>query len=844
MTTPVLVQATNTSAVSATTVTATFTNPNTAGNFLIALGEIQNQAAVLTFSDPTNGNYRKLVSGGAGTQSLAIALFPLPTPAINNGGQGVTITMNSNVTANMRLTIHEWSGLDSTTPHFMLDQTLPIASGTSTTPSAGTFATLAEAGELVLVLAGTAGTSVTWTAGSGLTLDGTTNPSARQVEYQVVSDTTGPVGQFTISSSTAWVACGVALRSAKTRKVVSVTSGTTFSAPSDWPGIADRVDAIGGGGAGRAAASATHNGTGGGGAAYTYAYNVLINAGANVQIGAGGSTDGASGTDTWIVSSGTVLAKGGQGGGTGTSGNGGAAGSCLPAANAVSGGAGGNRGPASSTNGPCGGGGAGGPYGVGGQGGAQGVAGITGGSGGGGSGGGGAGANQSGSNQAGTNGGNANLFGNVVASTGGLGGASGINDGRVSTPINYQSGGGGGGGGSNGSGSGGAGGAGSAGGEFSLTVGGTVGSGGGGGGTGQITSGSSPAAGNGGLYGGGGAGGGGEGTATMFGTGGGGLIVITYTTGGLGPQNITASEGNLGYTVKYSPTAFTVSGAEGTVTGDITLALSGQTITINEGIVLYGSLLSGQTITSSEGSITAFVQGDVTLAISGQSAGFSQGQLFDNIGYLLDQSGVILVGQTAVFQEGFITPERDVALTGFTLPSTEGILTGNTSVGLTALTIVSVEGFVTATAGSNQSLVLGNLFINSVLGVPSVELDYFPSAFSPAFTLGTITFSEQAGSFLLGAQTIAATPGVITVTGPAVGTGPPLFIPPQLGKPVTTRTFSWADMAQRAWGSEFRAPDHRIYQFSGGNYKDSTDLGTTGIYSPNLGTPDNPPPKP
>jgi hypothetical protein len=58
----------------------------------------------------------------------------------------------------------------------------------------------------------------------------------------------------------------------------------------------------------------------------------------------------------------------------------------------------------------------------------------------------------------------------------------------------------------------------------------------------------------------------------------------------------------------------------------------------------------------------------------------------------------------------------------------------------------------------------------------------------------------------------------------------PYTIPPTLGKPVTTRTFSWLEMCSRAWGSEFRAPDHRIYQFSGGNNKDSTDLGTTGIY--------------
>lgn len=58
---------------------------------------------------------------------------------------------------------------------------------------------------------------------------------------------------------------------------------------------------------------------------------------------------------------------------------------------------------------------------------------------------------------------------------------------------------------------------------------------------------------------------------------------------------------------------------------------------------------------------------------------------------------------------------------------------------------------------------------------------------------------------------------------------PPL--PPQLGRPVTTRTYSLLEMVSRAWGSEFRAPDHRIYQFGNGARSfDSTDIGTTGIY--------------
>ena len=59
-------------------------------------------------------------------------------------------------------------------------------------------------------------------------------------------------------------------------------------------------------------------------------------------------------------------------------------------------------------------------------------------------------------------------------------------------------------------------------------------------------------------------------------------------------------------------------------------------------------------------------------------------------------------------------------------------------------------------------------------------------------------------------------------------------IPPQLGRPVTSRQFSWKEMVIRQWGSEYAAPDHGVYQFSNGRRFDSTDLGQTGIYRPPL----------
>lgn len=57
-------------------------------------------------------------------------------------------------------------------------------------------------------------------------------------------------------------------------------------------------------------------------------------------------------------------------------------------------------------------------------------------------------------------------------------------------------------------------------------------------------------------------------------------------------------------------------------------------------------------------------------------------------------------------------------------------------------------------------------------------------------------------------------------------------LPASLGQPVSTRNFSLTELVTRAWGSEYFAPDHRIYQFGGVRFFDSTDLGFTGIYGP------------
>lgn len=52
-----------------------------------------------------------------------------------------------------------------------------------------------------------------------------------------------------------------------------------------------------------------------------------------------------------------------------------------------------------------------------------------------------------------------------------------------------------------------------------------------------------------------------------------------------------------------------------------------------------------------------------------------------------------------------------------------------------------------------------------------------------------------------------------------------------LGPKVTAREISWSDLVQRVWGGEYFAPDHGVYEFTGGRRFDSTDKTNNGIYN-------------
>lgn len=92
------------------------------------------------------------------------------------------------------------------------------------------------------------------------------------------------------------------------------------------------------------------------------------------------------------------------------------------------------------------------------------------------------------------------------------------------------------------------------------------------------------------------------------------------------------------------------------------------------------------------------------------------------------------------------------------------------------------------------------------------------------YTAGTYDFSYN------------CTPGIIippptmTIAQPSAIMPYPSIKPSYVPIPVTITVWTMLDMATRAWGSEYNAPDKNIYVFSNGRGFDSTDLSRNGVY--------------
>ena len=291
-----------------------------------------------------------------------------------------------------------------------------------------------------------------------------------------------------------------------TAKTIFITSGTSWTVPSDWNDANNTVHVIGGGGGGGQTLTGDGAG-GGGGGAYSRVSNLDLtpDTSVTISIGAGGGTETAGG-DTYFNSSACATASAcAKGGGTTTGDPGGTGGAAASGVGGVtrSGGTGGNGGTGS------GGGGGGGAAGLDGDGENGGFAPDGTGQGGGGGGGAGGLSSTAGANGSGTSGG---AGGNGPGGTGG--GPGGTGNGTAGTA---GTGGGGGGGGDNNAGAVGA--------MHNTWVqtsdSANAGPGGGGGGPGDHGAGANAA-----NYGGGGSGASDNDTA---GSGGAGIIVVQYT---------------------------------------------------------------------------------------------------------------------------------------------------------------------------------------------------------------------------------------------------------------------------------------------------------------------------
>jgi hypothetical protein len=452
--------------------------------------------------------------------------------------------------------------------------------------------------------------------------------------------------------------------------VIVLTSGTSWIVPADWDNAANTIEAIGAGGNGANSTANTNSGAGGGGGEYREASNVSLTANTNVTInipsgGAGSAVNGAflkNNSSTTVIeaknggnASGTTAGNGGTGGTGGTANyDGGNGGNATTAGNEGSGG---------------GGGGSAGPLGIG-QIGAIGVGGTkTGGGGGGGSDGGSSTAGGAHSSTTGGAGGNG---------TGGSGGGSG----GTTNGNNCGTGSAGGGGGAGGEGTGSGLVPGCNGGSEDLWgVGeGPSGGGGGGGGAGGTAAAGNKSGGNGGAYGGAGAGAGYAGSHVFSGgTGGQGIIVITYTPGVL-IGDIVDGSGNPVASPSVGMSAITPGFYCQTATG--TLGVSTQKIRVNNTTSdpTWSISIAASTSSWSDGSGHTYAYNDS----SGSPAGCANGQLTINpaAGTLNSQSGCTTTGISLGSSAAFTTILTSINLISASASAASDCYWDTTGIGL------------------------------------------------------------------------------------------------------------------------------------------------------------------
>jgi hypothetical protein len=199
--TPALVQATNLSQTTGSTIVKAFATNNTAGNMIMACAEetLSSTAVTFSFSDSQNNTYHYL--GNSQNSDVSHYFRCAYAYNINSGSNTVTVTFNA-TPVRSALVIAEYSGLVSASdPLDVYSQAIgnpgPANSGSNTT----TIAT-----ELIAAVDWMSGTSETGPGSGFTTASNTSTNETVWAEYKIVTSTGSYNATWQSTSSQNWMA--------------------------------------------------------------------------------------------------------------------------------------------------------------------------------------------------------------------------------------------------------------------------------------------------------------------------------------------------------------------------------------------------------------------------------------------------------------------------------------------------------------------------------------------------------------------------------------------------------------------------------------------------------------
>jgi subtilisin family serine protease len=197
-----LVQSANLEGTNVSSLSQTFSNPNTTGNLIIAFVRMATTFQTVQVTDALGNVYSEAVSQAASAGSQIHIFYARNIAA---GANSVTASFSAS-NAHSWLSIHEYSGLNASAP---LDSTAH-AQGSGSTADTGFTAVTVSAPELVFAGLGLPPTSAqTVTPGAGFVIlqqDAPPNHSRAATEDEIVTSVGQYAGTFGLSGPTNWIA--------------------------------------------------------------------------------------------------------------------------------------------------------------------------------------------------------------------------------------------------------------------------------------------------------------------------------------------------------------------------------------------------------------------------------------------------------------------------------------------------------------------------------------------------------------------------------------------------------------------------------------------------------------